>query len=58
MDTTTLQYLGIASGLLIASVGAGLLRSTIHARRAVTAGHEHEHHEHEHDHDHDHDHES
>jgi ABC-type nickel/cobalt efflux system permease component RcnA len=60
VDTTTLQYLGVLSGALIAMVGAGLLRSTIKARRRGGADHSHHHrgdpHPHEHGHDHGHDH--
>src|SRR5207248_1043501 len=67
VDTTTLQYLGVVSGALIASVGLGLLRSTVRARRSAAAHlHEHEQahrhghhrgHEHPHGHDHRHGHE-
>ncbi|MFL6238712.1 MAG: nickel/cobalt transporter [Actinomycetes bacterium] len=54
VDTTTLQYLGIVSGALIASVGVGLLRSTLRGRSS-TAHHQHAH-PHEHDHPHGHEH--
>ncbi|MDQ1705080.1 MAG: nickel/cobalt transporter (NicO) family protein [Frankiaceae bacterium] len=49
--------LGIVSGLLVATIGVGLLTSAIRRRRAHR-DHEHEHeHGHEHDHGHDHGHE-
>jgi ABC-type nickel/cobalt efflux system permease component RcnA len=56
-----LSYLGIASGLLIAAIGAGLLLSAWQGRHGHRAGHTHGHdhgHHHAHDrgHDHDHDH--
>ena len=60
VDTTTLQYLGVVSVLLIAGVGAGLLRSTVRARRPSAHPHDHQHdhpHDHPHGHAHGHDHE-
>ena len=43
-------WLGLASGLLLTSIGVGLLRRALRARRGGT------HHDHGHDHDHDHGH--
>jgi nickel/cobalt exporter len=69
VSTTTLQYLGVASGLLIASVGVSLLRGSWrrhghehphehpHAHAHPHAGHVHEHpHPHQHPHGHGHGH--
>ena len=52
-------WLNLASGLLVALIGAGVLRArlrTLRARRAQAAGHGDGHHPHEHDHDHHHGH--
>lgn len=49
--------LGVASGALIAAIGAGLLVSAVRRRRSAGAAHHHDHdHGHGHDHDHGHDH--
>jgi ABC-type nickel/cobalt efflux system permease component RcnA len=48
-------WLTLASGLLVVSIGAGVLRSRLRwarARRAPGEGHGHHHHHHGHDHDH------
>jgi nickel/cobalt exporter len=62
-----IPVLGVVSGLLLAVIGAGLLRGAL-ARRGLTPSghhhhhhadhdhHHHEHHHHDHDHDHHHDH--
>src|SRR5205823_984135 len=42
-------WLGLASGVLLAFIGAGLLRRAVRARK-----HRHAHHHHHHGHDHDH----
>ncbi len=50
-------WLTLASGLLVVSIGAGVLRSRLRwarARRASGEGHGHHHHHHHHAHDHDH----
>ncbi|GLY92852.1 hypothetical protein [Actinoplanes sp. NBRC 103695] len=50
---TILGYLGVASGLIVATIGAGAL---IGALRKRATGHRHHSHNHNHDHDHGHDH--
>ncbi|EXU68456.1 nickel transporter [Streptomyces sp. PRh5] len=57
---SVISWLGIASGVLVAVAGAGLLRKALRRRRYVRANHhthDHDHdHGHTHSHDHDHDH--
>ncbi|MFS7878314.1 nickel transporter [Streptomyces asiaticus] len=57
---SVISWLGIASGVLVAVAGAGLLRKALRRRRYVRAdhhSHDHDHdHAHSHGHDHDHDH--
>jgi nickel/cobalt transporter (NicO) family protein len=58
---TVLSWLGLASGLLIAALGAGLARGAFRRRGPTAPGHHdhhgHDHHGHDHHgHDHDHDH--
>ncbi|WP_253208740.1 HoxN/HupN/NixA family nickel/cobalt transporter [Streptomyces niphimycinicus] len=57
---SVISWLGIASGVLVAVAGAGLLRKALRRHRQARAhhhGHEHGHdHTHDHDHDHAHDH--
>jgi nickel/cobalt exporter len=48
-------WLTLVSGLLVVTVGVGVLRSRLRARRHARE-HAHHHHEHEHDHGHSHDH--
>ena len=52
---TVLGWLGVASGLMIAVLGIGLLWSAVRRRPGAMHGHHHGHHVHSHDH-HDHDH--
>ena len=52
-----LGYLGLASGLVVAGVGVGMLVGALRRRHADAAhahAHAHGHHHHHHDHDHDH----
>ena len=42
-------WLGLASGLLLAAIGVGLLRRVLHVR-SVPHGHDHDHHQHSHPH--------
>ncbi len=54
-------YLGLASGLMLAAIGAGLLIRAWRQRRtrpAASAGHTHAHHDHDHPHDAGHDHDA
>ena len=55
---TIYPWLGLASGLMLAGIGAGLLLRALGRRpQLVPAGHGHSHgHSHDHGHDHDHDH--
>jgi ABC-type nickel/cobalt efflux system permease component RcnA len=50
-------WLTVASGLMVVTVGAGVLRSRMRARRAHAQAHSHDHgHSHDHDHPHTHSH--
>jgi ABC-type nickel/cobalt efflux system permease component RcnA len=51
-----LNWLGVVSGLLIAVIGVGLLRSAWGSRRSSSRGRDEHGHDHEHHHDHGHDH--
>lgn len=50
-------WLGLTSGLLLASIGLSLLRRAARVRRAARHEHEHDHHDHDHAHDDGHQHE-
>jgi ABC-type nickel/cobalt efflux system permease component RcnA len=49
-----LGWLGIASGILVAAVGAAMLAATLRRRTPGHQHHSHDHHHHSHDHHHDH----
>ena len=49
-------WLNLVSGLLVLTVGAGVLRSHLRRRRHQRQHHHHEHHDHAHGHSHDHEH--
>ncbi|MGW5698189.1 urease accessory protein UreH domain-containing protein, partial [Streptomyces asiaticus] len=53
---SVISWLGIASGVLVAVAGAGLLRKALRRRRYVRAHHHSHDHDHDHDHAHSHDH--
>ncbi len=46
-------WLNLVAGLMVVSIGAGVLRARLAHRRAHSRGHDHHHHGHDHDHHHD-----
>ncbi|WP_257231770.1 nickel transporter [Streptomyces sp. Rer75] len=53
---SVISWLGIASGVLVALAGAGLLRKAVRRHRHVKAHQHQHHHDHDHEHGHSHDH--